>query len=114
METTNFPGGIKPKRHSVEERARAVVEFRSSRQSVADYAQGAGISDWTLRRWVTEANGLSRPRPKARLVPVRIKPVSGEAERIEVVLAEGTILRVPTSIPADKLGALVAAVRRTC
>jgi len=108
MESSTLPGKSGPKRHSAEERARAVERFRSSGQSVGSYAGEAGISDWTLRRWVTEANGLRRPRPPARLVPVRMKPAGGgEAERIEVVLVEGTILRVPTTISADKLGALV-------
>ena len=109
-----MPGAAGPKRHRAEERAQAVKEFRLSGRSVASYAESIGISEWTLRRWVTEVNGLERPRPQARLVPVRMKMPEVEGERIEVVLVEGTILRVPAKIGADKLGALVTALRRGC
>jgi hypothetical protein len=93
---------------------RLVKEFQTSGEKVGSYAKSQGISEWTLRRWVTEANRLERPEMGAGLVPVRVKAGGMEGERIEVEFAEGTILRVPAAMGAEKLGALVAAVRRRC
>jgi hypothetical protein len=48
------------------------------------------------------------------LVPVVIGPDLGETDRIEVILVEGARLRVPVTIGAGQLEALISAVRRAC
>ena len=115
MDATN---PVRQKHHSAEERTRLVGDFRASGLSIEQYVRGAGISDWTLRRWLKEAKrqqrvggGASRPR---RLVPVMIGPELGERDRIEVILAEGATLRVPITIGVEQLEALLSAVRRAC
>jgi len=76
------------------------------------------MSDWTVRRWLKEAKRLQRAAGRMsqprRLVPVVIGPDLGEADRIEVVLAGGARLRVPVTIGAGQLEALISAVRRAC
>ena len=82
-----------------------------------EYVRGVGISDWTLRRWLKEAKRSRRARgagDRRGFVPVIIGSEAGETGRVEVVLPEGTMLRVPVTIGAAQLEALVSAVRRAC
>jgi transposase-like protein len=106
------------KHYSAEERARLIGEYRASGLSVEEYAQGAGMSDWTVRRWLKEAKRQQRATGRTsrapRLVPVVIGPDLGETDRIEVILVEGARLRVPVTIGAGQLEALISAVRRAC
>ena len=117
METPE-PVKRRQKHFGAEERARLIGEYRASGLSVEDYARGAGVSDWTVRRWLKEEKcrqraGVGTGR-RRRLVPVMIGPDLDETDRIEVVLAEGARLRVPVTIGPGQLEALISAVRRAC
>jgi hypothetical protein len=63
----------KQKHRNAKERARQVEEFRASGLTAEGYANKIGVSVWSLRRWLAEAQDEGRPRPR-RFLPVRIVP----------------------------------------
>lgn len=114
------------RRWSAEQKLALVQEAARPGSSVAGVADRNGLSrsllfDW--RRQVREGTmpGVVRADAAGTLVPVRIvedaptkadppEPLSKAAPTVEVVLANGRILRVSESIRPDVLGRLAAAL----
>ena len=105
-----------PRQYTAEERAKAVAEYRGSGLSAWKYAEQAGINYWGLKRWLAEVGRGDAVGGKPRLVPVRVKgtTLSGSEERIEIVLGNGTVVKVPAGMTALRIGEVVQAVRKVC
>jgi len=105
-----------PRLYTAEERTKAVAEYRDSGLSAWKYAEQAGINYWGLKRWLAEAGRGEAVVGKPRLVPVRVKRATslGGEERIEIVLGEGTVVKVPAGMTALRIGEVVQAVRKAC
>ena len=116
------------------ERLAIVSEAFEDGNRVSDVAERRGVSTASIYLWRRQLrDGVLRdarqaparmPPPSAhppspvRLVPVRIAPQArapapARAERIEIVLANGRLLKVCESIDPAKLAALVAALDGT-
>ena len=121
----------RPGRRTVAERQAIVAEAFEDGNSVGEVAGRYGVSTASIylwRRQVREAigttrnarnsHGQSHPPSPVRLVPVRIAAASevpmsktpAPADRIEIALANGRILKVCDGIDPVKLMRLVAAL----
>ena len=106
------------KRRRTREEIRQVVrEFRRSGLSDLEFAKKAGIQPQHLRRWnlrekTTEGN--------AGLVRVKLRSSAAEAassigdDRVEVVLRNGRVLRVPQNLEQTRLLELIEMLEKQC
>jgi len=114
-----------------ERRKRLVAKWRRSGQSAAAFAEGHGISQWALYSWAKQAGtGPSRRRAPRRsvrrstaagdpgFIPVSLvgdedsdPPTEGV---IEIRLRGGDVVRVLGEVGAERLRAVVTAVRQAC
>lgn len=116
--------------YTPEERAQLLIEAAAPGARVLQVAQRHGVSPSLVYRWRREAEGRElrrmRPRPAA-FVPVLVdgsqlpggspSPVSSPepddmADRVEVVLRNGRVLRVGIGTDAAALARLAAALER--
>jgi hypothetical protein len=118
------------------ERRRGIVRrWLRSDESAAEFGGRLGISQWALYSW-TKQTGGSRPRggPRKRravlaartpgerqdFVPVRLvadeqmRSSSPEAGFVEIQLRSGDVVRVLGEVSAERVGAVLAAVRQAC
>jgi transposase-like protein len=105
-----------PRLYSAEERAKAVAGYRGSGLSAWRYAEQAGVNYWGLKRWLAEAGRGGLVGGKPRLVAVRVKEAAsvGREGQIEIVLGDGTVVKVPAGMMAPRIGELIQAVRKAC
>lgn len=92
------------KRANREAWARRVREWEESGQSAGAFARGAGLNARTLSWWRWK---LSQQVPEG-FVEVTSAPMA--ADRIEVLLENGSIVRVPALFDDDALARIVAVV----
>ena len=89
-----------------------VARWKSSGLSLKEYAATAGLNGITMRTWArkfeSEASSMSNGR--AGFVEVRAPGVSPVNERLELVLRNGVVVRVPTAFDAGALRQLIALV----
>jgi len=116
--------------YTAEQRAEILTEAALPGARVLVVAQRHGISPSLVYRWRREAAGRparkSRPRP-ARFVPLLVEDGSAltapafptgpaspatEADRVEVVLRNGRLLRFGSTIDPDGVARLAAALER--
>lgn len=122
MKPTTFSPTAAPvrrRRRTPQEIATLVAEYRRSGLSQHAFATSRGISLSTFTNW------LGRLRPGGalvrsvaqRLVPVRItgpRPWEGSAERIEIVLRSGVIVRLPQRFDDAAVERLLGIVSERC
>lgn len=89
--------------------------WRSSGQSLAEYARGRGVRVQRLyrwKRWLAESAGPGRrPRPAPSFLPVRVvKGVGTESGSFEIVMGEPVRVRVPADFDAAALSRLLGAL----
>ena len=116
-----------------EERERLVAKWRRSGQSATAFAGRHGISQWALYWWARQGvAGAKRRRPPQRsvrrsttagapgFIPVRLvgdehsdPPVPAEGV-VEIRLRGGDVVRVVGEVSAERLRAVVTAVRQAC
>jgi len=114
-------------------RKRLVAEWRRSGQSAAEFGGRRGISQWTLYSWGKQLGaGPNRRRQKRwpvrrsmaagspGFIPVRLvgdghsdAPARTEGA-VEIQLRGGDVVRVVGEVSAERLRAVVAAVRQAC
>ena len=114
-------------------RKRLVAEWRRSGQSAAEFGGRRGISQWALYSWGKQrGGGPNRRRQKRRAVrssttagaagfiPVRLVgdghgdlPARGEGI-VEIQLRGGDVVRVVGEVSAERLVAVLTAVRQAC
>jgi transposase len=89
-----------------------VARWKSSGLSLKDYAATAGLNGITMRTWVRnfESETSSTSNTRAGFVEVRAPAESPVNERLEVVLRNGVVVRVPTQFDAGALRQLIALV----
>jgi hypothetical protein len=89
-----------------------VARWKSSGLALRDYAATAGLNGITMRTWVRkfESEPSSTSNTRAGFVEVRAPAVSPVNERLEVVLRNGVVVRVPTAFDAAALRQLIALV----
>ncbi len=106
--------------HAPELRARLVAEMRSGQVPVSELSRREGICTSVLHRWHRQAR-IAAGEPVAtaaqRLLPVRmVLPTPPEAARpasgLEVVLANGRVLRVPAGADPAVVAQMAAALER--
>ena len=97
-------------RRWTEDEGRAMVAaWRRSGASLAAFARQRGVQDMRLRYWVARLAELKENgTPRVRFHPIRLieaseGPRRRDEERIEVVLADGRSVRVPTGFAAEDL-----------
>jgi hypothetical protein len=114
-------------------RKRLVADWRRSGQSAAEFGGRRGISQWALYSWAKHlAHGpncrpphqgpvrSSRRAEEASFIPVRL--VSDEPAgvptrtegAVEIQLRGGDVIRVVGEVGAERLRAVVKAVREAC
>ena len=105
-----------PRQYTAEERAKAVAGYRGSGLSAWKYAEQVGINYWGLKRWLAESSRGEGAESKPRLVPVRVKAVAsaGSEDRIEIVLGNGTMLKVPAAMSTGRIKEVIQAVQKAC
>ena len=89
-----------------------VARWKSSGLSLRDYAATAGLNGVTMRTWVRkfESEQSSTSNTRAGFVERRAPAVSPVNERLEVVLRNGVVVRVPTLVDAGSLRQFIALV----
>lgn len=118
-----------------ERRKGLVARWRRSGQSAAEFGARRGISQWALYSWAKHLGaGASRRRQPRRptrssrlagpaaFIPVRLvgdehgdRQTRAEAEGIvEIQLCGGEVVRVVGEVSAERLRAVVTAVRQAC
>lgn len=116
-----------------ERRKKLVSAWRRSGQSAAEFGGRLGISKWTLYSWVNQVGaGPNRRRQKRRpvqssmtaaapgFIPVRLvgdehaEPPARTEGAIEIELRSGDVVRVVGEVSAERLRAVVTAVRQAC
>ena len=122
-------GSETQRRRTVAERQAIVMEAFAEGQSVSVVAERHGVSTASIYLWRRQAQedvsgtarkGRSHPPSSVTLVPVQIASLPEaprptpltRVERIEIVLANGRILKVCEGIDPARLARLVAAVER--
>ena len=115
------------------ERKRLVARWRRSGQSAAAFADGHGISQWALYWWARQGGaGAKGRRPPQRsvqrstsagapgFIPVRLvgdehsDPPAPAEGMVEIRLRGGDVVRVVGEVSAERLRAVVTAVRQAC
>lgn len=122
MKPTSFSPAAAPvrrRRRTSQEIAALVAEYRRSGSSQHAFAASRGISLSTFTNWLGRLrSGGALAHPVAqRLVPVRITgpgPWEASAERIEIVLRSGVILRLPQRFDDAVVERLVEIVSERC
>jgi hypothetical protein len=107
-----------------ERRKRLVAAWRRSGQSAAEFGGRRGISKWALYSWVNQVGaGPNRRRRERRppgFIPVRLvddghaEPPAPTEGAIEIQLRGGDVVRVVGEVSAERLRAVVTAVRQAC
>lgn len=109
-----------------ERRKRLVEKWRRSGQSAAVFADRHGISQWALYSWANRRRppqGSLRGGTGARapgFLPVRLvgaeysDPPARTEGVVEIVLRGGDVVRVIGEVSAERLRAVVTAVRQPC
>ena len=116
-----------------ERRKRLVARWRRSGQSAAEFADRHGISQWALYSWAKQLGaGPKRRRPPQRsvrrsttagasgFIPVRLvgdehaDPPARAEGVVEIQLRGGDVVRVVGEVSAERLRAVVTAVRQAC
>ena len=116
-----------------ERRKRLVAAWRRSGQSAAEFGGGRGISKWALYSWVKQRgagpNRRSQQRRPVRssttaaapgFIPVRLvgdghgDPAPRVEGVVEIQLCGGDVVRVVGEVSAERLRAVVMAVRQAC
>jgi hypothetical protein len=104
--------------------------WQSSRLSVRDHCERFGLSQASFYAWKrtlrqrgllvdTAASAAATPRANAakapRFVPITVAGLNARAERIELVLPDGSAVRVPAGFDAPTLRQVLAVLReRPC
>ena len=96
-------------RRSLEEREKLLSEYRKSGQTQREYCREHKLSLATLTLWL----GRERRKKSSKFVRVTVKggPMSA---MIEVVLANGRVLRSEAGVEVERLLALVSTLERVC
>jgi hypothetical protein len=116
-----------------ERRKRLVARWRRSGQSAAAFADRHGLSQWALYSWAKQpVTGPDRRRPRRRsdqrsttagdpsFIPVRLvgdedsDPPARTEGVVEIRLRGGDVVRVLGEVSAERLRAVVTAVRQAC
>jgi hypothetical protein len=89
-----------------------VARWKSSGLSLKDFAAMAGLNGITMRTWVRkfESEPSSPTNAQAGFVEVRSPVVMPASERLEVVLRNGVVVRVPSVFDAGSLRQVIALV----
>jgi transposase-like protein len=114
-------------------RKRLVAEWRRSGESAAEFGGRRGISQWSLYSWVKQLGaGPNRRRQQRRpvrssttaaasgFIPVRLvgdghaDPPTRAEGAVEIQLRGGDVVRVVGEVSAERLRAVVTAVRQAC
>ena len=91
------------RRWTVVEARGALAALESSGLPAAEFARREGLDVQRLHRWRRELGATAAP-------PAFVEVHRREAERIEVVMRSGLVLRVAESVDADAVRRLVAAL----
>jgi hypothetical protein len=98
------------KRATEEEWARRVSRWRASGLSAAEYGRRSGLSEKTLRWWKWRFAAAARlAKTDAPLTFVEVTP---QREAIEIVLASGTRIRLPSDFEASALARALDVLER--
>lgn len=115
-----------------EDAARELINaVDASGETIAEYARSHGINPWLLYDWRRRLGATARPGPTAgkppaqagastrgAFLPVRIAQpqtsVAPSAEPLEVVLAGGRRVRVPSNFDDAALRRLVSVLEEVC
>ena len=116
-----------------ERRKRLVAEWRSSGRSAAEFAKRHGVPQWALYTWAKQLgagpNRRRHQRGGARgsttasapgFMPVRLvgdehgDPAPRAEGVVEIQLRGGDVVRVVGEVSAERLRAVVTAVRQAC
>jgi transposase-like protein len=98
------------------ERSTIVDDFARSGLTQAEFAKKAGISAWTLSRWMSEA-GDQRTTGDGRSSRVQVQIFNPAAESrgvFELTFDSKLSLRVPAGFDETELRRLVAILREAC
>jgi len=98
------------------ERRTVVDDFARSGLTQAEFAKRAGISAWTLSRWMSDAGG-KRTKGVAGSSRVQVQvfdPGAGGRGGFEVTFDSKLSLRVPAGFDETELRRLVAILRGSC
>lgn len=108
---------VAEKRYWRAEDARVAVEaWKRSGETRSAFARRHGIHPWRLRRWTRKLEEAEPKEPdgSVRFYPLRVVPEGSGgrgaqgAEPIEIVLAEGSRVRVPPGFAAEDLERVLA------
>ena len=116
-----------------ERRKRLVARWRRSGRSAAEFAARRGISQWALYSWARQLGAGSDRRRQPRrpirsstaagtpaFIPVRLvgdghsDPPAPAEGMVEIRLCGGDVVRVVGEVSAERLRAVVTAVRQAC
>jgi hypothetical protein len=116
-----------------ERRRRLVARWRRSGRSAAEFAERHGISKWALYSWAKQPGAGPSPRRQKRrsvrglttagapgFIPVRLvgdghaDPAGRTEGVVEIQLSGGDVVRVVGEVSAERLRAVVTAVRQAC
>ena len=77
---------------------------------VAEVARRADVNPSLIYRWRQDLRTASADFAEVMLVPPSSPPASAGGDAIELVLADGTQLRIPACVPPDLAAAVIRAV----
>jgi hypothetical protein len=94
--------------------------WRESGTSARVFAQGQGVTPWTLYYWRKRLVSQNRPtgrrrwRSAMRLAPVHVVGSTAAGGDLEIVLTAGDRIRVPAGVSADTLRRVIQVLRTGC
>jgi hypothetical protein len=95
-------------------------QWRASGQKARMFAAEHGITPWTLYYWAKRLARQERPtrrRQRSRrvsLAPVHVLASNGSGTDLEVLLAGGDRVRVPTDVSVETLRRVIHVLRTEC
>ena len=101
------------RRRWTEEDALQILEaWKTSGKTLSVFARELGVGRQRIQRWVAQL-GIDEPEPSVTFHPVRVIGESRlpEAEALEVVLVDGTRVRIPNGFDAEELRRLIGVLR---
>jgi hypothetical protein len=104
-----------------QQRLELVRQWRESGMTARAFAEGHGVTPWTLYYWRERLTKVERPpRRRRRSRPVKLAPVHVVASAdlgsgdLEVILAGGDRVRIRASASAEMVRRVIDVLRTAC
>ena len=104
-----MPEDIKQKKYSKEERTEHIARWQESGLSKTDYSRANNIPPRIFYTWCRKHNKI---KSGSSFIEVKFKsPITGEEDKIELVMGNGLILRMREGISPEIIRGIISGLK---